>query len=309
MMPWFNELVHLPMFVWDPRHGGRDVRRGALAQTIDIAPTVLHFFGLDPTPDMQGRDLAQVLDDDRQVHDGALFGQHGGHVNVTDGRYVYMRAAVDPSNDPLEEYTLMPTHMRSRFSVSELADWQPASPLSFTKGLRTMRMRGVGGRMSNPFLHGTLLFDLETDPGQENPIVDDEVELRMLTLLAELMRASDAPESQYIRLGIPFEGTVTADHLLIIRQREQATATAEPMPSLDDLPAAELIATPLLQLAHTPARAVLERHVPYLLHTELVAFMPQISLFDLARSGHVSTGLLTAIAAELSTSARNGAAE
>jgi hypothetical protein len=81
------------------------------------------------------------------------------------------------------------------------------------------------------------------------------------------------------------------------------------MPSLDGLPAAKLITTPILQLAQTPARTVLERHVPYLLHTELVAFMPQISLYDLARSGHVSTALLTKIAADLSSTDRSGVAE
>lgn len=135
VQPWFNELVHLPMFVWDPRSAGRDDRRGDLAQTIDIAPTVLRFFGLEPTADMLGRDLAR-----EDPKEGALFGIHGGHVNVTDGRYVYMRASAEPGNSPIEDYTLMPTHMRSRFGIGELADWQPAAPFTFTKGLRTMRI-------------------------------------------------------------------------------------------------------------------------------------------------------------------------
>src|SRR6478752_4949912 len=69
-----------------------------------------------------------------------FFGIHGGHVNVTDGRYVYMRAAADPSNGPLQEFTLMPTHMRSRFTVGELTAWEPAEPFTFTKGVRTMRV-------------------------------------------------------------------------------------------------------------------------------------------------------------------------
>ena len=45
VQPWFNELVHLPMFLWDPRSGERGTRRGDLAQTIDIAPTILRYFG------------------------------------------------------------------------------------------------------------------------------------------------------------------------------------------------------------------------------------------------------------------------
>jgi arylsulfatase A-like enzyme len=299
VMPWFNELVHLPMFLWDPRTGGRDARRGALAQTIDIAPTVLRFFGLEPTPDMQGRDLAVVLDDDRRIREGALFGIHGGHVNVTDGRYVYMRAAADPSNGPLEEYTLMPTHMRSRFAIRELTGWEPAYPFSFTKGVRTMRVPATANWM-NSWLHGTLLFDLETDPGQEHPIADDEVELRMLRLLAALMHASDAPRSQFDRLGIPYEGEIGPEHLLVRAQAARAAATAEPLPPISELPAPELLATPLIALLqHIGVRAVLERHLPELVRTELVAATTQLSLIDLARAAVIPAAALRAVAQEL----------
>ena len=299
VQPWFNELVHLPMFLWDPRTGGRDTRRGALAQTIDIAPTLLSYFGLEPTPDMQGRDLAAVLADDSPVHDGALFGIHGGHVNVTDGRYVYMRANPDVTNGPVEEFTLMPTHMRSRFSVAELAEWQPAEPFAFTKGVRTMRTVATAGWM-NPWQHGTLLFDLHTDPRQERPLDDPEVELRMLQLLAQLMHDSEAPRSQFDRLGIPPDGEPGAEHLLVRTQAERATATAEPLPKLADLPAAELLTEPLVRLLQDGhARSVVDRHIPGLGHTELVAAAAQLSLFDLARSGSVTAATLSDVAKDL----------
>ncbi len=48
-----------------------------------------------------------------------MFGVFGGHVNVTGGRTVYMRLC-GAENGPLYEYTLMPTHMRARFSPAEL---------------------------------------------------------------------------------------------------------------------------------------------------------------------------------------------
>jgi arylsulfatase A-like enzyme len=299
VQPWFNELVHLPMFLWDPRTAGRDARRGALAQTIDIAPTVLRFFGLEPTPDMQGRDLAVVLDEDRSVREGALFGIHGGHVNVTDGRHVYMRAAADSSNGPLEEYTLMPTHMRSRFGVNELEAWEPADPFTFTKGVRTMRM-ATRGMFINSWQHGTLLFDLETDPGQEHPLIDDEVELRMLRLLAQLMHENDAPRSQFERLGMPYDGEPGPEHLLVRAQAERAAATAEPLPEVSELPAVDLLSMPILALLQdTHARGVLERHVPGLVHTELVAAAAQLSLLDLARTAHLSATALRAVAQDL----------
>jgi arylsulfatase A-like enzyme len=299
VMPWFNELVHLPMFLWDPRTAGQDTRRGALAQTIDIAPTVLRYFGLEPTRDMQGHDLAAVLDDDRDIREGALFGIHGGHVNVTDGRYMYMRAGADPTNEPLEEYTLMPTHMRNRFGVGELTEWEPAAPFSFTKGIRTMRMPATANWM-NPWQHGTLLFDLQADPGQEHPLVDDEVELRMLRLLAALMHASDAPASQFDRLGIPHQGQPGPEHLLVRAQAERAAATAEPLPAAAELPASELLTLPLLQLLQdTRARAAVELHAPGLVHTELVAAAAQLSLLDLARTAFIPAATLCALATDL----------
>ncbi|WP_422934607.1 sulfatase [Sinomonas sp. P47F7] len=299
VQPWFNELVHLPMFLWDPRTAGRDARRGALAQTIDIAPTMLRFFGLEPTPDMQGRDLAVVLEDDTTVRDAALFGIHGGHVNVTDGRYVYMRAAADPANGPLEDYTLMPTHMRSRFSVGELAAWEPAEPFAFTKGLRTLKVHTKS--LMNPWAHGTLLFDLETDPAQEHPLEDDDVELRMLRLLAELLHTSDAPKSQFERLGIPFDAPPTTEDLLVRRQAERAAAALEPLPPLASFHAeGQALETPILELLQDPrCRTVLERLLPHLVTTELVSIAPQFTIYQLAKVSPVAPAILEQLAQEL----------
>jgi arylsulfatase A-like enzyme len=298
VQPWFNELVHLPLFLWDPRTAGQDLRRGALSQTIDIAPTMLNFFGLQPTADMQGRDLAAVLESDRRIHDGALFGVHGGHVNVTDGRYVYMRAAVAQSNSPLEEYTLMPTHMRDRFRVDELTTWEPAEPFSFTKGIRTMRI--PTSFFMNPWMHGTLLFDLVTDPGQLHPIEDPEIELRMLNLLADLMRASDAPATQFARLGIPVDGPAGEEHLLVADQAQRAAALAEPISPVDELPGAALLSQPVLTLLADPQTGALIRSViPQAGNTELIAIAPGLSLIDFARFGMVPAALLRRLGTQL----------
>ncbi|SEH66556.1 MULTISPECIES: sulfatase [unclassified Leifsonia] len=295
IQPWFNELVHLPMFLWDPRFQDADTRRGELAQTIDIPPTVLKFFGLDPAPDMLGQDLALA-----EGKSGALFGIHGGHVNVTDGRYVYMRASADAANGPIEDYTLMPTHMRSRFGVDELLDWEPAEPFDFTKGLRTMRIDAVGTFRINSWQHGTLLWDLETDPGQTTPIVDDAVELRMIALLLELLRKNDAPASVFERLGLPVEGPADARHLSARRDADRARAVAAPLPEMASLPALPLLQTPVHSLlADDATRSVLDRHLPWLGTTELVASTPWATVLGMAKAGTVDAASLVAIAEEL----------
>ncbi|MHB1010307.1 MAG: hypothetical protein ACYC1E_13995, partial [Propionibacteriaceae bacterium] len=254
-----------------------------------------------PTRDMQGRDLAAVLDDDRPIHEGALFGVHGGHVNVTNGRFVYMRAADDRSNSPLDEFTLMPTHMRARFSPTELADWQPAEPFAFTKGLRTMRIPAAGLWM-NPWQHGTLLFDLDTDPGQEHPMVDDEIELRMAQLLVDLMRASDAPSSQYERLGLPVEGVVGPRHLHARSDADRAARMAEHLPAASSLAAPDLLTAPLLTVLELPgARALIERHAPDLVGTELVSVATNLSLYELATHAAIPADILIALDKDLAT--------
>ncbi|MFP3560451.1 sulfatase, partial [Paraburkholderia sp. SIMBA_049] len=97
--PWFDELAPTPLFIWDPRSRRAGVRRQSLVQMIDIAPTLLDFFGVQATPRMQGVALAKTIDEDLPVREAALFGMHGEHVNVTDGRYVYMRSGPDPDRN------------------------------------------------------------------------------------------------------------------------------------------------------------------------------------------------------------------
>lgn len=201
-MPFYNEIANTPLFIWDPRSGISGERRQALVQTIDLAPTLLDYFNLDIPEDMQGVPLKDTIKYDKPVREAALYGLHGGHVNCTDGRYVYMRAPVSPENEPLYEYTLMPTHMRSMFSVEELKNMKLAEPFSFAKGLKTMKIKARGGSWNKAHDFGTLLFDLEKDPKQQTPIEDAVVEEKMIGKLKKLMEENDAPGEQFERLGL-----------------------------------------------------------------------------------------------------------
>jgi len=82
--------------------------------------------------------------------------------------------------------------------------------------------------MGNPYGHGTLLFDLETDPLQQHPIDDEALELRMAQLLVDGMRANEAPDEQYTRLGLPAHGDVGPEHLLVKAQWETAQRALSP---------------------------------------------------------------------------------
>ncbi|MGW0246268.1 sulfatase [Nocardia goodfellowii] len=299
IQPWYNELVHLPLFIWDPRAGAAGVRRQSLVQTIDLAPTLLDYFDIAIPGDVEGAPLPVA--EDHPIRSAGLFGIHGGHVNVTDGRYVYMRAPVTPENSPLQEFTLMPTHMRGRFTPDELSDLELADPFGFTKGIRTLCV--AGRTFLNPYPHGTLLFDLSVDPEQTDPILDETVERRMATLLVNLMRANEAPRSQYERLGLPAEGPIGDEHLLVRSQREQAELSAMPLPNPEDFPPGRFsLRTPVQTLLADPiAVEVLRRHLPGITHSEMLQSLGPLPLIDLAAmaAGRLPAAALQQVAAAL----------
>jgi arylsulfatase A-like enzyme len=198
-MPWYNELAHIPLFIWDPRSKIAGERRQSLVQTIDLPATILEFFDIARPPDMQGVPLGETIAHDQSVRKYALFGIFGGHVNITDGRYVYMRATHDPSV-PIYNYTLMPTHMRTRFSIPELQSITLSEPFSFSKNCPLMKIGGIPIPTIADF--HTLLFDLENDPEQRNPLHDPQIDAQMTAQLVAVMQATDAPVEQFERLGL-----------------------------------------------------------------------------------------------------------
>ncbi len=201
VQPLYEEISHIPFFIYDPRFPeGRNQRRNALAQTVDIVPTLAEFFGVEPPEYMDGRSLTPVIREDAPVRDGALFGIFGGHVNITDGRYVYMKAPARPENGPLYEYTLMPCHMRDPFYPSELRRIELAEGFPHMKGSRVMKIPAGGAAQA--YQYGDLLFDLEKDPEQKQAIQDEGVTERLTQRMREMMRENEAPREQYERLGI-----------------------------------------------------------------------------------------------------------
>ncbi|MDO4192638.1 MAG: sulfatase-like hydrolase/transferase [Erysipelotrichaceae bacterium] len=198
MMPDYQEVIHTPLFIWDPRSGVQNVRRQALVQTIDLAPTLLDLFGIDIPEDMLGKPLAKTVKCDEAVREYALSGFHGGTLNITDGRYKLMLAIREDAPQGYD-YTLMPTHMRARFSVQELqkAEWR--EPFSFTKGCSVIAVptpnKYPAGDVLRPGCE--LLFDLENDPEEMHPIKDETVTKRLKQALIDLLKENDAPAELY----------------------------------------------------------------------------------------------------------------
>ena len=200
VMPMYHEISHIPLFIWNPQTGGKGERRSALVQTCDLMPTILEFFGKEIPKDVTGHSLKPVLERDEKVREHAIFGMFGGHVNVTDGEYVYMRAPVGEENQPCYEYTLMPTDMNKRKPKLQMERATLAEPFSFTKNMPVLKL--PTRTYFNAHQYGNALYHLAEDPNQLSPIENKEKEQELIAAMKREMEALDAPAEQYERLGI-----------------------------------------------------------------------------------------------------------
>ena len=91
--------------------------------------------------------------------------------------------------------------MRNLFGVDELQWIGLSEPFDFTKNCQMLKIP----KKSTPWAladFDTLLFDLQEDAGQLNPIHDVDIENRMIEEMMTLMKQNDAPSEQYERLGL-----------------------------------------------------------------------------------------------------------
>ncbi|MFG0754596.1 sulfatase [Pseudomonas sp. TYF_14] len=211
IMPVYNEVAHIPLMISHPDHLHRaGERRQSLTQTIDLMPTFLDIFGVKAPAEVQGKSLLPMLAEDMPIRKAALYGQHGCAINVTDTKHTYFRYPADINGGDLYQYTLMPTHIQSFFSVEELRQAEFVKPLPFTKGIGVLKMpstplspvynrQGAGAQIDV----GTRLFDIENDPCQLAKVSDAAVEAKMVEQMVDLMKTADAPPELYERFGLP----------------------------------------------------------------------------------------------------------
>lgn len=292
VMPYYNEIINLPFFFYDPRVKTNETSCDKLAQTIDICPTLLDFFGVAIPESVQGKPLPLALAGET-IHPYVLFGLHGAHINITDGRYVYMRAPISPDNAPLYEYTLIPTRTHERISTRYFQDVTLADAFDFTKGCKTMKLdlSGDNNPNLNVFRYGSRLYDLSEDPGQTNLVDNPEQELLMIREMASLMRANDAPKEQYQRVGIPDEGIMTETELFTQREAVKEHILANPLPEFTWSPAASSQFKTLLAILNDDT--ITEAFRRYIKDHDITKVMPE-HIYDFA-GGFVDSDYLAKV--------------
>ncbi len=197
---YYNEIANTPLFVYDPRLAAQKPNSGELVQTVDLPATLLDYFGLPLTKDMTGR---PIRDGARApAREYGIFGVFGGQLNVTDGRYVYMRSPRKAY--PPTCYTLAGLHFSRNLIMSDdnplKIELHPG--FDFTKG-PLLKVDNLDNNFQlRQAEEPDMLFDLQSDPGQLSPIKDAAVEERMCRLIVDKMKELDAPPELYAHFGL-----------------------------------------------------------------------------------------------------------
>jgi len=206
-MPLYNEIVRIPLIMHLPGGELAGRRVAALTQTIDLMPTFLDFHECAVPPHVHGQSLRCTLEGN-PIRQDAIFGYFGMALNITDGRYVYMRSPVNADAGPLYAYTAMPVagwqqwYPRDSYDQVEMGRY-----FTHTYNLPLYKIpvqgqvpRAHSDEPTNIGYHQ--LYDVIADPQQHVPLDDPDLEAGFIARIAAHLQAWEAPPEQYARLGI-----------------------------------------------------------------------------------------------------------
>jgi hypothetical protein len=211
IMPCYNEVAHIPLFIHHPDFASQaGSRRQLLTQTMDIMPTLMDIFGAKPPAEVTASSLLPALGDaSLKNREACIYGVFGSAVNVTDGQYTYFIYPPDIHGGDLNQYTLMPLHMKEFFSIEELQEAKLIQSMPFSRSAPVLQ---IPATPKSPFYShqgpATLkdtesaLFDLHTDPLQNHPLHDAALEERMRRMAVAQMKVQHAPAEYFRRLDL-----------------------------------------------------------------------------------------------------------
>ncbi len=194
----YNELAHIPLIICAP-DAKAGSRCNALTATIDIMPTIMELHQTELPPGVQGKSICPLLAGAKEHHDALLFGYFGKDVNLVDGDYTYCRQPIPGS--PLYQYTAMPRAFSDFIPRDQLAKAETGVFLDSTHGVPHFRIKRNSKRHHNAG-DGNPIYDLHTDPQQQHPIQNPELEKKLATKLTGLLERYNAPEEHFTRLGL-----------------------------------------------------------------------------------------------------------
>jgi arylsulfatase A-like enzyme len=200
-------LGHIPLLVRWP--GAEPASVGALTTSVDVFATLCELFGVSVRQRTHGRSLLPLLRGDaRAVREWVLAGIYGRQVSLFDGRWNYARGPA-AANAPLSLWS----NRWSTMPVHRLPDLRLPLPDE-----RAVLDRMPGSRVPvirQPFREGDLLpfwslatppghhlWDVSEDPEESRDLAGTPVEKELEEKLRAALREVEAPDDQYLRLGL-----------------------------------------------------------------------------------------------------------
>ena len=209
IMPLYNEIVRIPLIMSLPGNAQAGTRNDALTQTIDLMPTFLDHFDCPLPPHVQGQSILQTLEGQSERED-VIFGYFGMAMNITDGRYVYMRNPVNEDAGPLYAYTAMPTGGLKTWYPRDVYDKvEMGRYYGHTYNLPLYKIPTTGKVPKHhpdeaSYAGRNQMFDILEDPAQHHPIQDQNRETRFIERITHHLRLCEAQTEQYTRLGLDY---------------------------------------------------------------------------------------------------------
>jgi arylsulfatase A-like enzyme len=211
-VPVYEPLGHIPLMVAWPGVAAGSVQ--ALTTSVDIHATLMELFGVTSPQRTHGRSLVPLIrGESARIRDSALSGIWGREIHLIDasqpgGVVKYARGSVG-SNVPLSmwsnRWSTMPVpHMpQLRLPVPDhraVLDRMPGSTVP------VIRQPFHEGDLV-PFwafgsCRGNHLFDLRNDPDEEHDLKGTPSEQRVVEQLRVALQEVEAPDDQFVRLGL-----------------------------------------------------------------------------------------------------------
>ena len=205
-VPQYEPLGHTPLYIAYPGIDSFEVE--ALSTNVDINATLCDLFDVTMQHDTHGVSLLPLLSGQQEsVREWALGGIFGNWVQVYDGHRKYARAPVD-DGFPLSLWS-------NRWSTMPVKRINPPWPmpddravLDYMPGanIPVIRQTFQAGDLLPYWVHPRVgehhLYDINIDPNEDENRLGKQDEKDMLELLNEGMRAVNAPDEQFQRLGI-----------------------------------------------------------------------------------------------------------
>ncbi len=207
--PLYETIAHIPLLMAAP--GLEPGACDALTTSVDLFATLQDVFGVkDIRQTTHGVSILPLLTGSAaKVRDHVLAGVWGREVHLIESDLKYARAP-QGANAPLAVYSnrwsTMPTHVLTRQQEMPLPDDRatlermPDSPVPVLR-----QIWEAGDKV--PFwaasrFQGCHLYDLAVDPKEERNLAGQPAEIDAARRLAAALRAIEAPEAQFQRLGL-----------------------------------------------------------------------------------------------------------